>query len=771
MTYDDTGIQRTLTDPNAGTTTYDYDAAGRITRQEDSRGKVTINKYDELGRLDTLIVDTTVTVYNYGKSGYELLQLVKKQTGDNYQEYTYDIYGHIASENRQIAGTGMLAFAYTYNALGQLSRVTYPGNLAINRQYDACGNLEKVSSDTQSIWELTGSSGTVTTARLGGTLTATETHNSQGLLTNLKTVKDSGVLHNMDFIFDGTTGNLTSRSGMLDQTESFTYDNLDRLTYVREGSTDVMQMGYATNGNISSKTGVGAYTYFESKPHAVVGVENTGNLISKSTQSTIFNEFGKIKSISDAGSGYRMDFIYGPDQERWKTVLKQNNISVKTSIFAGDYEQITKSGITTRLYYLHGGAIYVKQEGQDDKVYYTCADHLGSIVKLVDGNGTEVFKASYDAWGKQTIINNTFAFHRGYTGHEHLSEFDLINMNGRLYDPILGRFLSPDPFVQMPDLSQNFNRYSYCLNNPLKFIDPSGEFLWIPVIIGTIAGSYMGGVVANEGNFNPTKWDYSSGKTWGYMLGGAAIRAGSAYLGTAVATSGIPMANTAGIATASFTNSLGMNAMTGGQTPISIGFGVASYDFTNSTFGYLGKKGNKWYENLAYGFGALANASDLVSLFSGGGINADLIVEKKDAISHSALVNESEGINISVGPYNDFGEGINMTALKSGTGTFKELGRTMKGKVWENHALDGKGWKLPINNVSRKILSDMSSSIQTKMNNQTLMWNLLGKSCVGYTSRALWSVGIPSLGGIHPYWLQMQMITRQIGIYSSPYFY
>ena len=56
-----------------------------------------------------------------------------------------------------------------------------------------------------------------------------------------------------------------------------------------------------------------------------------------------------------------------------------------------------------------------------------------------------------------------------------LSEFDIINMNGRLYEPVLGRFFSPDNYVQMPGNSQNFNRYSYCLNNPLKYTDPSGE--------------------------------------------------------------------------------------------------------------------------------------------------------------------------------------------------------------------------------------------------------------------------------------------------------
>ena len=92
----------------------------------------------------------------------------------------------------------------------------------------------------------------------------------------------------------------------------------------------------------------------------------------------------------------------------------------------------------------------------------------------MDENGAKVFDASYDAWGKQTVTLNTIGLHRGYTGHEMLNEFDIINMNGRLYDPVLGRFFSPDNYVQMPDNSQNFNRYSYCLNNPLKYTDPSG---------------------------------------------------------------------------------------------------------------------------------------------------------------------------------------------------------------------------------------------------------------------------------------------------------
>jgi RHS repeat-associated protein len=67
--------------------------------------------------------------------------------------------------------------------------------------------------------------------------------------------------------------------------------------------------------------------------------------------------------------------------------------------------------------------------------------------------------------------------------------FGLINMNARLYDPALGRFLSPDPYVQAPDFSQSFNRYSYCLNNPLKYTDESGEYcLFDDLLAGLIGG-------------------------------------------------------------------------------------------------------------------------------------------------------------------------------------------------------------------------------------------------------------------------------------------
>jgi len=101
---------------------------------------------------------------------------------------------------------------------------------------------------------------------------------------------------------------------------------------------------------------------------------------------------------------------------------------------------------------------------------------------LSQSDGTLYQALSYDAWGRRrnptnwnnyTVSTATLITSHGYTGHEHLDEFNLINMNGRVYDPLIGRFLSPDNNLQATN-TQSFNKYSYCLNNPLKYTDPSG---------------------------------------------------------------------------------------------------------------------------------------------------------------------------------------------------------------------------------------------------------------------------------------------------------
>ena len=176
-------------------------------------------------------------------------------------------------------------------------------------------------------------------------------------------------------------------------------------------------------------------------------------------------------------------------------------------------------------------------------------DNLERLLSVVDENGTKVFDASYDAWCKQVVTLNTIGLHRGYTGHEMLSEFDIINMNqrslsrsgesnGRLYDSVLGRFFSPDNYVQMPDNSQSFNRYSYCLNNPLKYTDPSGNLFGIDDAIIAFAAFNMASSMMQAAFEGKSVWKagvlslLSSGASYGIgeLFKGAAATFGNELL-------------------------------------------------------------------------------------------------------------------------------------------------------------------------------------------------------------------------------------------------
>ncbi|GEM_PF-4996601 len=163
-------------------------------------------------------------------------------------------------------------------------------------------------------------------------------------------------------------------------------------------------------------------------------------------------------------------------------------------------------------------------------------DYLGSVKQIVAPDGALIGDYSYDPWGR---LRNKVTFKayergkepelfigRGYTGHEHLPQFGLINMNARLYDPLLGRFLSPDPYVQVSDFTQNFNRYSYALNNPLKYTDEDGEWIvlttmvWTPI---TLITGYLVPLITSVSNPNMAKSQFKQAWTkYGQVLGNAA---------------------------------------------------------------------------------------------------------------------------------------------------------------------------------------------------------------------------------------------------------
>ena len=170
-----------------------------------------------------------------------------------------------------------------------------------------------------------------------------------------------------------------------------------------------MHIKYAENGNITSKTGIDQYYYDAERPHAVSSVDNTDNLISTQDCTTQFNDLNKISSLQENGMVMTID--YGPDLERCFSILKQDNTTLRKVTYMDDYEKVVANGVTREFYYLDGDVIVIRQNGTVH-AYQSFKDNLGSILSVIDENGSKVFSAEYDAWGKQTVSVNTIGLIR-----------------------------------------------------------------------------------------------------------------------------------------------------------------------------------------------------------------------------------------------------------------------------------------------------------------------------------------------------------------------
>jgi RHS repeat-associated protein len=180
-------------------------------------------------------------------------------------------------------------------------------------------------------------------------------------------------------------------------------------------------------------------------------------------------------------------------QEKMPNGSNYSGLTQYKTHYVGAYERIERTGGAGNKVehkYQIAGAVLTRKEGETTfSTLFAHTDYQGSAITITDENGQMAEQFIYDPWGKKTkvIINNNVgslvanltrgsATTRGYTGHEGIDHFDLIHMNGRVYDAEVGRFLQADPNIQAPTNSQNYNRYSYVLNNPMSYTDPSGYF-------------------------------------------------------------------------------------------------------------------------------------------------------------------------------------------------------------------------------------------------------------------------------------------------------
>lgn len=490
FTYDTFGRRTSMTDPSCGTTSYQYDTAGNVSLITDANNHQTNMVYDVYGRLTNKSQNEFSTSITYNNVFNRVASIVSSNGVSRY--FALDSRGRVVNERENAIDGRWFQRNYSYDSDGNISSLAMSSNggtLGTETYTYANGYLsETVWNGNTTIFSLsTVNALNQPTKVYTGPLTRTYGYSSYGLPTNRKLMYSYTTKQNYDYTFNSTTGNLTSRTNNLtNNTENFTYDVLNRLT--QYGTTSVT---YDDNGNILSKGDVGSFAYNDNDmPFAVTDVTLNGQT-GLGSQTVTYTSFNRPSVVSE--NGYTATFTYNENFDRVRMVMQHNNVDSLTRYYMGGrYEADVVNDTTTERLYLGGGyydgvALLVKK-GNTSNIYYIGRDHLGSITHIIDSNGTVIQELSYDAWGRlrNPQTNAVYApgsepklfLGRGYCGHEHLVEMGLINMNARLYDPLLGRFLSPDPYVQLPDFSQNFNRYSYCLNNPLVYKDENGEFIF-----------------------------------------------------------------------------------------------------------------------------------------------------------------------------------------------------------------------------------------------------------------------------------------------------
>lgn len=510
--YDNNRNRSYISDPNCGMVRYFNDALGNITKVITHNGNVSEFGYDQLGRkifrkeIDKKHNDEVVTRWVYdnqrGRKG-----TLKKVYNDNHSiEYFYDDMLRTVG-TIEIIDDVEYNTSYTYDKANRISTITYPTGFTLCKTYSNSGyeqsNYDK--EDDALLWKTikTNAYGCITEYQLGNGLRTVNSYDYRtSLLDNIYTVKNEKVLQNITYEYD-EFGNMHSRSKKTGKPmkEIFEYDEYDRLTKVYLNGKLMEEISYDDIGNIVQKDIAGIRVlydavYDDKRPYNIreAKTDDAGVYLKQNIEYSVSDNVVKIMSDDK-----EVDIGYGCGQKRISMKVDNGNVAY-SKVYVGNNEFVFEEEKTTKLTYLMGpmgvyGICTIDKEG-DKSVMFLHKDNVDSWDVITDEDGELLQRLSFDAWGNMRCsddwcskpIDERIMFDRGYTGHEHLSDFGLINMNGRVYDPIMSVMISPDNNIQMPQMSQNFNRYSYCLNNPLKYNDPTGE--WVEsVLLGVAFGA------------------------------------------------------------------------------------------------------------------------------------------------------------------------------------------------------------------------------------------------------------------------------------------
>lgn len=598
-TYDPWGRRSEFKDPSNGTYAYEYDGFGQVKKIISPKGNK-LYIYNNVGQLisQTETSSDGVSTIKNITVGYDSFGRLTSRSGiANGKPYDaqieFDSYGRIKSSVENSNGRKYSQNGFFYD---DKSRITsYTKSLLSNGQntqvtimhaYNTWnGELYQLKDKKTGLvlWELQNinAKGQELNTKLG-TAEIKNIYGDNGFLTNINhsTAVKPDILK-ISYAFDAIKNELIERKteGDFAITETFLYDVNNRLsswTDPRTGQTS--SNAYDAKGRIFDNDQVG-HVKFENNNKVY---QSTGINLNPAGVQNYANDLIQYISYNENNDPIFIDglkgdvaFQYGLTAMRQKVTYGGNFDRQKegkyTKLYSEDGSfEITidnKTKAEKHILYIAGtpyesNILFVKNYKDGGGSYkFLHKDYLGSILAISDAAGYKLEQRHFDAWGNishlqlglgtvntdKNIINDiigksSLIVDRGYTSHEHFVEVGIIHMNGRLYDPLLRRFLNADENIQEPFNTQSYNRYGYVLNNPLMFNDPSGEIFGIgetivsAIIIGAIvgtAGYIVGALITGE---KITLAGLFKASTFGAISGAVTFGIGSIFTSTATAT-------------------------------------------------------------------------------------------------------------------------------------------------------------------------------------------------------------------------------------------
>ncbi len=508
VTYDLNGNVLTSTDANGNITTNTYDALNRVIKSEtvnpdDSSKNVSKTYiYDNMGRITSASSNGYTTAYEYDKLGRKYSESEYSSHYSVFRGFFYE--GVSPYVSRELTGQyNLLSYSlksYEYDSEMRISKVKESGTEVASYTYDANGNKK---SET-----------------LGNGVVSTYTYNKANRITNIENKSGDITISSYEYSYflDGSDAcKVRSENGIIETTE-YEYDSLKRLTEesvkVGDNTADTYAYEYDDYGNRSKMTATGSENYVteynynnaqgkytallqkeiktveaETNPldstsnvkQTVYTYDANGNQITKTadgkTETNTYDGLNQLIGFTDGET--TASYKYNVSGLRIEKVVNGQRIN---HVWDGS-KQIVADVIEDDTYnancYVRGTSLAAKYTfvngAKSDYVYYIQNAH-GDVVDLTNSDGDVVKSYTYDAFGVEKNINDSDANPFRYCGEYFDAETGTIYLRARYYDPSIGRFISRDSIAGDIDDPLSLNLYTYCANNPLIYVDPSGNF-------------------------------------------------------------------------------------------------------------------------------------------------------------------------------------------------------------------------------------------------------------------------------------------------------